>query len=68
VKRSITKAKASTEQASSGQIGQPAATMMENKKSSGPWIANARRLSPSAAQETVAVAVSGDAQILWITL
>ncbi|MDM0031171.1 hypothetical protein QTI33_03355 [Variovorax sp. J22P271] len=38
-----------TEQASSGQIGQPAATMMENKKSSGPWTANARRLSTEAA-------------------
>jgi hypothetical protein len=32
VKRSITSASAMTEQASNGQMGQPAATMMENKK------------------------------------
>jgi hypothetical protein len=38
-----------TEQASSGQIGQPAATMMENKKFLRPWTANARRLSTEAA-------------------
>jgi hypothetical protein len=55
VKRSMTRAKASIEQASSGHIGQPAATMMENKESSGPWIANARRLSPSATGENRSV-------------
>jgi hypothetical protein len=39
-----------TEQASSGQIGQPAATMMENKYFSGAWTANARRLSTEPAR------------------
>jgi hypothetical protein len=45
VNLSMTSANPITEQASRGQIGQPAATMMENKNSSGPWTANARRLS-----------------------
>src|ERR1700752_3184552 len=34
VNRSMTSASPTTEQASSGQIGQPAATMIENKKKS----------------------------------
>jgi hypothetical protein len=35
MKRSITSATASTEQASSGHIGHPAACMMENNKTPG---------------------------------
>jgi hypothetical protein len=50
VNLSMTSAIPITEQASSGQIGQPAATMMENKYFSGAWTANARRLSTEPAR------------------
>src|SRR5512134_3981649 len=37
-KRSITSARATTEQINSGQIGQPAACMIENKRELGLWM------------------------------
>ncbi|MBD9665155.1 hypothetical protein J2W37_004911 [Variovorax paradoxus] len=57
------------EQASNGQIGQPAATMMENKESSGPVDCKCAAIIHRGHHRYAAcLHVSEDAQILWITL
>jgi hypothetical protein len=65
----MTSARAITEQASNGQIGQPAATMMENKKSSVPVDCKCAGIIYRAGTGLEAVfAVGEGAQFLWITL